>query len=214
MIRRPPRSTLFPYTTLSDLQLRDNFAQAIHITDADLLQGTLTSPKEAGQDEAIILDPQAFGAEPNGTYYIAIKAINHHSNSGEMSNMAAIHITAEKYQPPDPQPTPIPTPGPGPAPSNGPGPAPGGSGSSVVIVGVLSALVIASVVALTAVGTAVTVKNENKNKVTPIRSSRTCHTKAEPSPPRPSRNFSRRSTRHHHQQKKHCFQLQLIVDWM
>ena len=81
--------------------LRDNFTECLQLNDSDLHQGSLLSPLSSGSTETIIINPQVFDTILNGTFLLAIRAVDSFGNIGQTSNIANVHFTLEgSKQPP------------------------------------------------------------------------------------------------------------------
>jgi hypothetical protein len=142
----------------STQELRDQFSNAIEVTDSDLHQGSLLSPEPSGSYETIAINPQAFDDTLNGTFFIALQAVNSKGVHGQTSNMAIVHFMIEEQAAP-------------PAPTNGPtqkpgDPGPAGPSAPIYLVAILSVCIIASIIVVT-VGTGMVIKNKD-NRITPI----------------------------------------------
>src|SRR3712207_7404749 len=59
MIRRPPRSTLFPYTTLLPILDGDGVAQLVQVDDALLLGQVVARPLARRQLQALVVDDRS-----------------------------------------------------------------------------------------------------------------------------------------------------------
>src|SRR3712207_8784353 len=84
MIRRPPRSTLFPYTTLFRSAERDGgtFNAALALFDS---QGRLIKSDDKGRAD-MPLDPYLFAGLQPGTYYLGVSGSRSEEHTSELQS--------------------------------------------------------------------------------------------------------------------------------